>query len=320
VDQDQPSYDTLSDLGGEVRHCYRHPSRETGVSCANCGRPICHECMIPAAVGFRCPECVAEQRRDSGRARVITRSQTRSRWQAGLAGTRGMTVTKVLIGINVVVFLAEVAYGASGLFGGGSTLRMVRMGALVPAYVAVYHEYWRLLASMFLHAGLFHILFNMWALLVIGEYLETVIGKVKFLFVYFLSGLGGSVFIMLLSPALAPTVGASGAIFGVFAALAVYAYANRKRDLAAAAILRSVVFIIVINLALTAVGGATGYISWQAHGGGILAGVATMGALTVLGMKDARDRLGALDLSLVAAVAVVLIALLLWRVQTFPPL
>lgn len=319
MDQDQLPQDWQTDLPDEVQHCYRHPNRETGVSCSNCGRPICHECMIPAAVGFRCPECVAEQRRDSGRGRVITRAQTRSRWQAGLAGSRGLTATKVLIGINVVVFLAEVVYGAAGLFAGGSTLRMVHMGALVPAYVAVYHEYWRLFASMFLHAGLFHILFNMWALLVIGEYLEAVIGKVKFLLVYFLAGFGGSVFIMLLSPALVPTVGASGAIFGVFAALAVYAYVNRKRDLAAAAILRSVVFIIVINLVLTLVGGAAGYISWQAHGGGILAGVAAMGALTVVGRKDAREALGGVDLALVLAVAAVLVALLLWRVQTFPP-
>jgi membrane associated rhomboid family serine protease len=320
VDQDQRPHDTLSDLGGEVRQCYRHPGRETGVSCSNCGRPICHECMIPAAVGFRCPECVAEQRRDSGRGRVITRSQTRQRWQAGLAGTRGMTVTKVLIGINVIIFLAEIVYGATGLFAGGSTLRMVHMGALVPAFVAVNHEYWRLVASMFLHDGLFHILFNMWALLVIGEYLEAVIGKVRFLMVYFIAGFGGSVFVMLFSPPLVPTVGASGAIFGVFAALAVYAYVNRGRDPAAAAILRSVVFIIVINLVLTLVGSAAGYISWQAHGGGILAGAATMGALTVLGTKDARDRLGAVDLGLVAAVVVVLLALLAWRLQTFPPL
>jgi membrane associated rhomboid family serine protease len=318
VDQDQPYQGVIGDMDDDVRHCYRHPDRETGVSCSNCGRPICYECMTPAAVGFRCPECIAEQRRSGSRARVITRSQTRQRWQTGLGGTGGMTATKVLIGINVLVFLAEVVYGASGLLGGGSTLRMVNMGALVPAYVAVYHEYWRLIASMFLHDGLFHILFNMWALLVIGEYLEAVIGRVKFLMVYFIAGFGGSVFVMLLSPPLVPTVGASGAIFGVFAALAVYAYVNRKRDPAAAAILRSVVFLIVINLVLTFAGGVAGYISWQAHGGGIIAGVAAMGALTVLGTKDARDRFGAVDLGLVAAVVVVLVALLVFRLQTFP--
>jgi membrane associated rhomboid family serine protease len=294
--------------------CYRHPDRETGVSCSNCGRPICPECMTPAPVGFRCPVCMGEQRQGTGRARVITRQQTRSRWQGGMMGGGGVTATKVLIGINVVVFLIELLSGAIGLMGGGSTRKLVDLGALVPALVAAKHEYWRMFASMFLHGSAFHLLFNMWALLVVGDYLESVLGKVKFVVLYLIAGFGGSVFVMLLSDPWTPTVGASGAIFGVFAALAVYAYLNRTHDLAAQMLLRQMLFIIGINVVISVVG--SGYISWQAHGGGLVTGAAAMAALTVFGRKDARDRPGAVDLGLLVALVAVLVVLTLWRVQT----
>ena len=88
----------------DVRHCYRHPERETGVSCSNCGRPICHECMIPAAVGFRCPDCVAQQRRHAGRARVVTRGQMRRRCKA--TSSRQMTKGKSDIVQSIGVFSA----------------------------------------------------------------------------------------------------------------------------------------------------------------------------------------------------------------------
>ena len=179
-----------------VDHCYRHPDRETGVRCANCGRPICHECMVPAAVGFRCPECMAEQRRGSGRPRVITRQQTRSRWQrSGLMGSSsGWSATKVLVAINVVVFLVEVATGAGSLSltGSGSAAALQRMGALVPYDVLVHHQYWRMVTVMFLHLDLLHIAFNMWALWIIGQYVEAVLGYLKFLVLYLIAGLAGS--------------------------------------------------------------------------------------------------------------------------------
>ena len=70
----------------DVRYCYRHPDRETGVSCSNCGKPICHECMIPAPVGFRCPDCVHTQSGQAPRAKVVTRGQIRSRWGSGGVG------------------------------------------------------------------------------------------------------------------------------------------------------------------------------------------------------------------------------------------
>ncbi len=225
-----PDFDTHMPEDLEVRFCYRHPDRETGVSCSSCGRPICHECMIPAPVGFRCPECVRQQSARGTRARVVTRAQTRSRWQGGMLGTQGFSVTKVLLAVNIVYFLVELVTGATSLFGGGNTNELVRLGAMVPALVAIQHEYWRMLTSMFLHIGLIHILFNMWALLVIGDFLETILGRARFLAVYFISGLAGSVLILVAGQPVQVTVGASGAIYGVFGALAVYAYLNRDRD------------------------------------------------------------------------------------------
>jgi len=201
----------------DIHRCYRHPDRETGVSCSNCGKPICYECMTPAPVGFRCPDCMAEQRGGlraipGGRAgtpqrpRVITRQETRARWQSGgLLGTRGNQVTRALVGINIVVFILEVATSrGSGLFGslGGP---LVQWGILYPPYVAVNHEYWRLFTAMFLHANLLHILFNMWALYIAGSYLEVLAGRAKYLLIYFISGFAGNI--------LAYTLG-NGAVVG----------------------------------------------------------------------------------------------------------
>jgi membrane associated rhomboid family serine protease len=297
----------------KVEHCYRHPDRETGVSCSNCGRPICYECMIPAAVGFRCPECVREQRGE-GRTRVITRAQTRSRWQGGLLGTAGWSATKVLVALNVIFFVVELATGATTLFGGGNMVEMVRLGALVPAYVGVKHEYWRLFSVMFLHDGILHIGLNMWALLVIGNFVESAVGRLKFVILYLVSGFAGSVLVIVAAPVFQPTVGASGAIFGIFGALALYAYLNRRRDTASRALLGNIVFLLVINLAFTFANRA---ISWEGHIGGLLGGVAVMGVMMLGGRKDPRAPFAASDVLGVLAVVVVLVAVAWWRVATF---
>jgi membrane associated rhomboid family serine protease len=269
--------------------------------------------MIAAPVGFRCPECVRQQTRSS-RSRVVTRGQMRSRWEGGMLGTSGFSVTKVLVALNVVYFLVELLTGAVGLIGGGSTGQLVRLGALVPAFVTVDHEYWRMFTSMFMHAGLFHILFNMWALLVIGDYLEAAIGRLKFALLYLVSGFAGSVLVVIAAPALAPTIGASGAIYGVFGALGVYAYLNRGRDLMAQALLRNIIFLLVINLLFTF--GFRG-VSWQAHIGGLLGGAAMVAALMLGGRKDPRYRLDGVDLAGIILIVAALVALTWWRVTTF---
>ena len=301
----------------EVSHCYRHHDRETGVSCANCGRPICYECMIPAAVGFRCPECMKEQQAGSAgstRPRVITRDQMRSRWATGGRSVVGAPVTRALLIANVVVFALDFLLQAMG-----SPLprygTLSGFGALVPALVVLNDEYWRLFTAMFLHAGVFHLLFNMWALYIAGGYLERVVGSVRFTLLYFLSGFAGSALVLVASPPGTATVGASGAIFGLFGALFAYAYMNRGRDLMAQQLVRSLGFIIVLNLVITF---TIPNISWQGHVGGLVGGAALIAALMRFGDRGLRGPLGPREIWIFAVTAVVLIALVVMRVATVP--
>jgi membrane associated rhomboid family serine protease len=309
-----PDFDTRLPQDLHVQHCYRHHDRETGVSCSNCGRPICYECMIPAPVGFRCPECVRGQRAPGDRARVVTRAQTRSRWGAG-AGVMsgGAPVTKVLIGINVVLFLVELVFGAVGFMGGGDNQVLVDLGALVPAYVAVKNEYWRLFTAMFLHGGLIHIAFNMYALYLGGSFLEALAGKGKYLAIYLVAGVAGNVAVYVLAAPFSVTIGASTAIFGVFGALFMYSIHNR--DSAAGRALRSMGTVILINLVITFL---IPGISWQGHIGGLIGGVLAVEALTWFGRRDLRAPWATRDAALLAAVAAILVVVVLWRTATFP--
>ncbi len=296
----------------DVEHCYRHRDRETGVHCANCGRPICHECMTPAAVGFRCPECMAEQRSTTTRARVVTRQQTRGRWAQGgvMLGRGGISVTKVLIAINLLVFAVEMASGALG-----SVAQLVHLGGLVPAYVAQRHEYWRLFSAMFLHESFLHIGVNMLSLWFLGEFTERVVGGTKFLVLYLVSGLAGSVLVVLFSAPYVVTVGASGAIAGVFGGLMAYAFLNRHRDAVARAIFGQLVFWFILNLVLNLSSSA---LSWQGHLGGFVTGIVLVTAYTMIGRKSPGGRFTGSDVAVTAAVIVVLVVLTYWRVQTFP--
>lgn len=315
-----PDFETSMPDDLEVQYCYRHSDRETGVSCSNCGRPICYECMISAPVGFRCPECVREQSAHTSRATVVTRSQTRSRWDSRAVGaSTGWSATKVLLVLNVMMFVVELATGATRLMGGGSAQAMVNLGALVPyasdaPNVLVTHQYWRLFTSMFLHDGVFHIVFNMWALWVIGGFVESALGRFKFIILYFVSGFAGSVLVLVAAPVNSLVVGASGAIFGVFGALAVHAFLNRGRDFQSRALLRNVLFLLAINLVFTF---SAGRISWQAHMGGLVAGAVTMFAFMLGGRKNPRTAFGSADAAAVVAIVAVLVAIVWWRVTTF---
>jgi membrane associated rhomboid family serine protease len=178
--------------------CYRHPRRETGVHCSNCGRPICPDCMTPTPVGMRCPEC------SSQRTQVRTIRTMSSDPQ----------LTYVLIALNVLVFLAQVGTG-NGMFDATSG-RVFQEGALYGPLVAT-GDWWRIVTGGFLHGGLLHIAFNMYFVYFLGTLLEPMIGKLRFGALYFVSLLGGSLGALLLSFD-SPTVGASGAAFGLLAA------------------------------------------------------------------------------------------------------
>ncbi len=236
--------------------CYRHPDRETGVSCSNCGRPICTECMTSTPVGMRCPEC--------------SRQTTQVRTLSSLRPSPELT--KVLIAISVIAFLAQSLGGAGLRTGGGE---VYRQGVLFGPLVAD-GEWWRLLTGGFLHGGLLHLGLNMYALWFLGQLLEPALGRVQFALLYFVSLLGGSFGVMLLSPD-APTVGASGAIFGLLGAALVFGR-SRGMDVMASGLGP----ILLINLAITFL---IPNISIGGHLGGLAAGALAAVVLTTLGER-----------------------------------
>jgi membrane associated rhomboid family serine protease len=178
--------------------CYRHPNRETGVSCSNCGNPICPDCMTATPVGMRCPDCA--------------RQKTRVRTARTLAVDP--IVTYVLIGINVLVYIGTSSQGSA--LGGSTSNSFFGDYALNGPAVAA-GDYWRLVTSGFLHYGILHIALNMYILWWLGRELEPSLGHVRFAAIYFASMLCGSFGALLVTPN-ALTAGASGAIFGLFGA------------------------------------------------------------------------------------------------------
>src|SRR5437899_11649585 len=211
--------------------CYRHPDGGTGLSCSECGRPICTECMTMAAVGIRCPE-------HSGKPQGVQR-MTQGVQRASFEGA-GSKVTKLLIGVNVAVYVAELIQGG-GVYGVGSTI--YEKGVLWAPFVAN-GDYWRLITAAFLHYGPFHLLLNMVGLYWFGSLLEQRIGSGRFLLLYLVSGLAGSAGALVVSPNSA-TVGASGAIFGILGAGLVL---EQQRDYVFGG---SALGVIVANLVLT---------------------------------------------------------------------
>ncbi|MFG2056210.1 rhomboid family intramembrane serine protease [Micromonospora sp. NPDC048930] len=249
--------------------CYRHPDRATYVRCTRCDRPICPECMREASVGHQCPECVSEGRRSVRPARTA--------FGGGAAGRQGY-VTKTLIALNVLVMLLSIASarsgtavaggGLGGLLGGPTPLTdwgaVLGRATLPDGTIGGVAEgqWYRLVAAMFLHYGVVHLLLNMWALWVLGRTLEAVLGPLRFLALYLIAGLGGNVAAYLFSDPRSATVGASTAIFGLFAAIFVI-MRRLGRDTS------SIVPILVINLIFTfTVPG----ISAAGHLGGLVTG------------------------------------------------
>jgi membrane associated rhomboid family serine protease len=228
--------------------CYRHPNRETAVSCSNCGRPICPDCMTTSPVGMRCPEC-ARQTTKVRTMRTVTHS--------------GYAVTRILIAINVIAFLAEgsSAFTLAGDVSLNSTV--FYHGLLYGPFIHYSHDYWRLVTSAFLHVDILHIGLNMYVLYWVGRLLEPAIGRRRFLAIYFTGLLAGSLGVLVISPT-SPTAGASGAIFGLLGA----AFAEAQSR-GAEQVRNQLVILIAVNLVLTL--GISG-ISIGAHIGGLIGG------------------------------------------------
>jgi membrane associated rhomboid family serine protease len=195
--------------------CYRHPDRETYVSCSECGRGICPDCMSYGPVGIRCPDHATTGGKTAAPRRV---ARTASRSLSGY----GPYITFALIGINVAAFVLELATGGQ-LNGTGSWI--YEKGVLVSTAVdssgqvvgVSEGEWWRLITATFLHYGPLHLGMNMLVLWFIGPPLEEYFGHWRYLLVYLVSGLAGSAGALLWSPN-ALTVGASGAIWGIMGA------------------------------------------------------------------------------------------------------
>ncbi|MBX3091095.1 MAG: rhomboid family intramembrane serine protease [Cryobacterium sp.] len=234
--------DTASGTSSDV--CYRHPKRQSFVLCQRCGRTICAECQTPAAVGFHCPECMRESRQSAPKTKpaIVTALRTTSSTPV---------VTYSLIGICILVYIAQ----------------LVTNGAVTNALfyhpVLTESQPWRMITSLFVHSpgSVLHILFNMFSLFVIGPILEIAIGRWRFLALYFLSGLGGSVAVLLMAPTTG-VLGASGAIFGLLGAFFVIQRSLGGKN-------TQIIIVIAINLAL---GFIIPNVAWQAHVGGLIVG------------------------------------------------
>ncbi|MFE3414689.1 rhomboid family intramembrane serine protease [Streptomyces mirabilis] len=238
--------------------CYRHPDRETGVRCTRCERPICPECMISASVGFQCPECV---RAGSGTGHAPSASQPRT-LAGGTVTADPRLVTKILIGLNLAVFLVQLSVGDR--FTDSFDLIGRAYVPLLGSVEGVAEGQWyRMLTVMFLHGSYIHILFNMLSLWWIGGPLEAALGRARYLALYLVSGLAGSALTYLVAAPNQPSLGASGAIFGLFGATAVL-MRRLNYDM------RPVIALLVINLIFTF---GWSNIAWQAHIGGLVGGV-----------------------------------------------
>jgi membrane associated rhomboid family serine protease len=252
--------------------CYRHPDRPTLVRCSRCERPICTECMRPAPVGIHCPECAG------GGSRLALPKL--------YAGSQPIA-TITLIAINVVVFLLE--------RGGDSSTDVFRRGALTGIGVRD-GEWWRVGTAAFLHASVVHILFNMVALWLLGRALERYIGSARFLMIYVVAGISGSAGALLLTNLYTPTVGASGAIFGLMGALLVL----ERRGVP---LVGPILPVLAINL----------FLSWRipgisigGHVGGLVGGLLAALALERFGRGHlAYGKLGIFAPAMLAAILVV---------------
>ena len=272
--------------------CYRHPDRQSFVLCQRCLRTICPECQTPGAVGVICPECL----RDQQKAQSPAQKKAERRWSrpgaVSVSDSRPI-VTYSIIAITAFVYLLQLIPGLGPLV---EQNLLFYAPALYPELTGVFQP-WRLLTGALVHSSFWHVGLNMLALWMIGRSLEPLLGRWRFLSLYVLSALGGSVAVALLSFA-TPVVGASGAIFGLFGALVVIG-----RHIGAN--IAGIAIILGINLVIGFIPGFN--VSWQAHIGGLVTGL-LVGFLFVR-TRSARQR--NLQIMLLIAVAVALLALLL---------
>ncbi len=285
-----------------MAYCYRHPNRETFVSCSECGRPICAECMTAAPVGQRCPE-------HSGKPQGASRISSGMR-RGAFEGT-GALVTKALLAINVLIYVITAAQGG-GLNAPGGKLFY---DWLLYGPAVANGDWWRLFTSAFLHAGLFHIAFNMYFLWFVGSAVEQALGRGRFILLYIVSALAGSAGALVWTPT-AFTVGASGALFGLLGAALVL---ERQRNFVLGG---SALALIVINLLFglvpSLVPGSTIRISIGGHIGGLIGGILCTLVFSKFGRGHAAySRVGLWGIAGVLAIGLASIAVAYLKVRGY---
>lgn len=282
VSGSRPQFGERAEYGADDV-CFRHPETHSFTLCQRCGRTICPKCQVQSAVGVLCTDCVKATQpstaRRFGRGAKVTARR--------LGGEGTPTVTYTIMILCGVVFVAQLL---SRYFGGNAVTEALWYAPLysLPSDLSAYFgfEPWRMLTVMFTHSTGFimHILFNMYALWLFGPNLERILGRAAFLTLYLFAGVGGALGVMYwvyIDPATIniPTVGASGAIFGVLAAtLVAYKAANIN--------IRTLGILIAINFGIGLLPGAA--ISWQAHLGGMIVGAVT--AWLLLSLRGPRKR------------------------------
>lgn len=264
--------------------CVRHPDRPTGLSCTRCGRPACTDCLREASVGYQCVDCVGESSREVRRGTTVAGAPS---------GTRSRPiVTIVLVALNVLVFVGTIVQSRSIMAVTDSDIFYT--GVLVPGLVAQ-GEWWRLVTTGFLHFGLLHIALNMIALWMLGQQLEPVLGRWRFLAMYLISLLGGSAAIMLFYPAGGAVAGASGAVFGLLGAFLIVLIRLRMPVslIVPTIVINAIISVFVPGIALLA------------HVGGAIAGAAATAAIVYV----PRTRRTALQVGLLGGLAVLVLVL-----------
>jgi membrane associated rhomboid family serine protease len=274
-------------------YCYRHPDRETGVTCSDCGRPICPDCMVFAPVGIRCPD-------HSGQAQGAARV-TQGVRRASFEGS-GAIVTKTLVALNVGIYLLQLGLGGT-INGTGNE---IYNDGVLAAPLVDQGDWWRLITAAFLHYGPIHLALNMLSLWWFGSAVEQVLGRGRYLLLYLVSGLAGSAGALLASPN-ALTAGASGAIFGILGAAFVL---ERQRTYVLGG---GALSVIALNVVFTfAVPG----ISIGGHLGGLVGGALGVLALSRFGRGHAvYGRPGVVGVAGLIGVGVLSVAVAFWASQ-----
>ena len=296
-------HDDTADPEGAAPTCYRHPDRETYVSCQRCGRPICPACQTQAAVGVHCPECVRQGRTAPAAGAAMARALR----------PRGSSVTTyVLMGLIAIAYVVQLVTAPT----------LTNAWVLTPSLIGA--EPWRLITSAFLHSPVtfIHVLFNLYALYALGPALEAFLGRARFLALYLITALGGSLAIVavyqlwivtggasvtatggFLTPISA--LGASGAIFGLMGA-----YLPLRRAIGVN--VTQLLLVLGINLAISFF--FAGAIAWEGHVGGLIVGLA-IGAVY---RRTRRPQQKTVQIAAVAGIAVALLVIIVLFVASAP--